>query len=151
MTEAQQSDDATDSTETSSESSSESSSGTSSGTSSSDSSGAASSSSSNDSSSSGLEESGPGDIGDDKLPEDLQPTEDNPLARHPGQTGDKSDQIGADTEGTDSANPSSNLAYSEGESNAPSDQPKGESENAQVKAEEDDGSASLDNGGGGAG
>jgi len=139
MTEAQQSDDATDSTETSSESSSESSSGTSSGT------------SSSDSSSSGLEESGPGDIGDDKLPEDLQPTEDNPLARHPGQTGDKSDQIGADTEGTDSANPSSNMAYSEGESNAPSDQPKGESENAQVKAEEDDGSASLDNGGGGAG
>ena len=142
MTEAQQSDDATDSTETSSE--------TSSGTSSTDST-SASSSSSGDSSGSELEESGPGDIGDDKLPEDLQPTEDNPLARHPGQTGDKDDQIGADSEGTDSANPSSNMAYSEGESNAPSDQPKGESDNAQVKAEEDDGSASLDNGGGGAG
>jgi hypothetical protein len=143
MTEEQQSDDATDSTETSSQ--------TSSGTSSTDSNSAASSSSSGDSSSSGLEESGPGDIGDDKLPEDLQPTEDNPLARHPGQTGNKDDQIGADSEGTDSANPSSNMAYSEGESNAPSDQPKGESDNAEVKAEEDDGSATLDNGGGGAG
>ena len=40
----------------------------------------------------------PGDIGDDRLPEDLQPTEDNPLARHPGQTGDEDDQIGADRE-----------------------------------------------------
>src|SRR3954454_13724252 len=40
----------------------------------------------------------PGDIGDDQLPEDLQPTEDNPLARHPGQTGEEDDQIGADRE-----------------------------------------------------
>jgi hypothetical protein len=39
-----------------------------------------------------------GDISDDQLPEDLQPSEDNPLARHPDQTGDEDDQIGADRE-----------------------------------------------------
>lgn len=113
-----------------------------------------SSSDSSDSGSSELEQSGPGEIGDDKLPEDLQPTHDNPLARHPGQTGDDDDKIGADTEGVDAANPSSNMAYSAGEDNAPSDTP-GASENAEAKAEEDDGSATVnndnDNGGGGAG
>jgi hypothetical protein len=41
----------------------------------------------------------PGDISDDQLPEDLRPSEDNPLARHPGQTGQDDDQIGADREG----------------------------------------------------
>lgn len=46
-----------------------------------------------------LETSEPGEVGDDNLPEDLQPTEDNPLARHPGQTGDEDDEIGADREG----------------------------------------------------
>ena len=45
-----------------------------------------------------LDSGEPGDIGDDQLPEDLQPTEDNPLARHPGQTGQEDDQIGADRE-----------------------------------------------------
>src|SRR3989337_60539 len=45
-----------------------------------------------------LDQGGPGDIGDAQLPEDLQPTEDNPLARHPGQSGDDDDQIGADRE-----------------------------------------------------
>jgi hypothetical protein len=45
-----------------------------------------------------LDEGEPGDIGDAQLPEDLQPTEDNPLARHPGQSGDEDDQIGADRE-----------------------------------------------------
>ena len=46
--------------------------------------------------------SGDGDTGDqrgvadEQLPDDLQPTEDNPLARHPGQTGDEEDRIGAD-------------------------------------------------------
>jgi hypothetical protein len=40
----------------------------------------------------------PGEITDDQLPEDLQPTEDNPLARHPEQTGDDDDRIGADRE-----------------------------------------------------
>ena len=38
------------------------------------------------------------EVGDDQLPEDLQPSEDNPLARHPEQTGDADDEIGADTE-----------------------------------------------------
>lgn len=42
---------------------------------------------------------GVGEVGDDQLPEELQPTEDNPLARHPGQTGDEDDAIGQDREG----------------------------------------------------
>ena len=46
-----------------------------------------------------LDSGEPGDIGDDQLPEDLQPTDDNPLARHPGQSGQEDDQIGADREG----------------------------------------------------
>jgi hypothetical protein len=46
-----------------------------------------------------LDSGEPGDVGDDQLPEDLQPTDDNPLARHPGQTGQEDDQIGADREG----------------------------------------------------
>jgi hypothetical protein len=37
-------------------------------------------------------------VSDDQLPEDLQPTEENPLARHPDQTGDSDDEIGAETE-----------------------------------------------------
>ncbi len=80
---------------------------------------------SNDDESTGseLEDSEPGDIGDDKLPEDLQPKEDNPLARHPGQTGDEDDKIGADTENSDAENPSSNMAYGSEDSNAPSDDP----------------------------
>ena len=45
-----------------------------------------------------LDSGEPGDIGDDQLPEDLQPSEDNPLARHPGQTGQEDDEIGADRE-----------------------------------------------------
>jgi hypothetical protein len=45
-----------------------------------------------------LDSGEPGDVGDDQLPEDLQPTEDNPLARHPEQTGDEDDEIGADRE-----------------------------------------------------
>ncbi len=65
--------------------------------------------------------SGPQEIGDDKLPEDLQPTEDNPLARHPGQTGDEDDKIGANIEGGDAENPSANMAYSSEDSNEPSD------------------------------
>ena len=40
----------------------------------------------------------PGDVGDDQLPEDLQPSEDNPLARHPEQTGESNDEIGTDRE-----------------------------------------------------
>jgi hypothetical protein len=51
------------------------------------------------------------EIGDDQLPEDLQPTEDNPLARHPRQTGDEDDKIGADTESGDAENPSAEMTY----------------------------------------
>ncbi len=46
-----------------------------------------------------LDQGAPGDIGDADLPDDLQPTEDNPLARHPGQSGDEDDEIGTDREG----------------------------------------------------
>lgn len=88
-------------------------------------------------------ESRPGDIGDDKLPEDLQPNADNPLARHPGQTGDDADKIGADTEGGDAENPSTNITYGSG--------PDDNDIEATPDAEEDDGSSTLDNGGGGAG
>ncbi len=88
-------------------------------------------------------ESGRGGLGDDQLPEDLQPTEDNPLARHPGQTGDDADRIGADTEGGDAENPSTHITYGSGpDDNDVEDTPD---------AEEDDGSSTLDNGGGGAG
>ena len=45
-----------------------------------------------------LDSGEPGGVGDDQLPADLQPTEDNPLARHPGQTGEEGDEIGADRE-----------------------------------------------------
>ncbi|MBV9831426.1 MAG: hypothetical protein JOZ82_07495 [Marmoricola sp.] len=38
-------------------------------------------------------------ISDEMLPQDVRPDEDNPLARHPEQTGDEDDQIGADREG----------------------------------------------------
>jgi len=40
-----------------------------------------------------------GEITDDQLPPDVRPEEDNPLAKHPDQTGEKDDEIGADTEG----------------------------------------------------
>ena len=46
-----------------------------------------------------LDDGEPGDVGDSQLPADLQPTEDNPLARHPGQSGDEDDEIGTDREG----------------------------------------------------
>jgi hypothetical protein len=96
-----------------------------------------------DSGSSQLPESGPGDIGDDQLPEDLRPTEDNPLARHPGQTGEDDDIIGSDTEGGDAQDPSTNITYGSGpDDNDVEDPPD---------AEEDDGSSTLENGGGGAG
>jgi hypothetical protein len=97
-------------------------------------------SSDSESKSSELPHSEPGEIGDDRLPEDLQPTEDNPLARHPGQTGDDDDKIGADSEGGDAENPSASMSYGADDED---DKP--------VDAEEDDGSATLDNGGGGAG
>jgi hypothetical protein len=65
-----------------------------------------------------LDSGEPGDVGDDQLPEDLQPTEDNPLARHPGQTGQEDDQIGADREGDADTAPltSEEADYGSGES-----------------------------------
>ena len=54
-----------------------------------------------------------GGVSDAELPEDLQATEDNPLARHPRQTGDEDDKIGADSETGDAANPSASMTYGE--------------------------------------
>lgn len=81
-----------------------------------DSSGSADSGGSSDSGSSesagGDADSGdPGGVSDAELPEDLQATEDNPLARHPRQTGDEDDKIGADSETGDAANPSASMTY----------------------------------------
>ena len=55
----------------------------------------------------------PGGVSDAELPEDLQATEDNPLARHPRQTGDEDDKIGADSETGDAENPSASMTYGE--------------------------------------
>ncbi len=113
-------------------------------------------------------------VSDEQLPEDLQPTEDNPLARHPGQTGDDEDRIGADSESGDADNPSTNITYGSGgpDSDSDSNSDSGsdsssdsgldsgpgsdsgsdsESDSGPADAEEDDGSEALDNGGGGAG
>jgi hypothetical protein len=54
---------------------------------------------SNDNSRGDVETGEQGEITDDQLPGDVRPEEDNPLAKHPDQTGDKDDEIGADTEG----------------------------------------------------
>ncbi len=84
------------------------------------------SSESGDSKSSELPESEPGEIGDDKLPEDLQPTEDNPLARHPAQTGDDDDKIGAEVEGTDADNPSAGTTYGSDDDSSDDDKSGGD-------------------------
>ena len=68
---------------------------------------------SGDSGSGDSDSSDPGGVSDAELPEDLQATEDNPLARHPRQTGDENDQIGAESETGDAANPSANMTYGE--------------------------------------
>ncbi len=94
-------------------------------------------------------EEGQGAISDEQLPEDLQPTEDNPLARHPGQTGDEDDKIGADSESGDADNPSASAGYRDDDGG--SDSSSEGSSDAPVDAEEDDGSSTLENGGGGAG
>jgi hypothetical protein len=66
---------------------------------------------SSDSGSSDSDSGEPGGVSDAELPEDLQATEDNPLARHPRQTGDEDDKIGADSETGDAANPSASMTY----------------------------------------
>ena len=78
-----------------------------------DSSGSGDSSGSSDSGSSDSDSSDPGGVSDAELPEDLQATEDNPLARHPRQTGDEDDKIGADSETGDAENPSASMTYGE--------------------------------------
>ena len=54
-----------------------------------------------------------GGVSDAELPEDLQATEDNPLARHPKQTGDEDDRIGADSETGNADDPSAAMTYGE--------------------------------------
>ena len=54
-----------------------------------------------------------GGVSDAQLPEDLQATEDNPLARHPKQTGDEDDKIGADSETGNADDPSAAMTYGE--------------------------------------
>ena len=106
-----------------------------------------------------LEESAPGDVGDDKLPDDLKPTEDNPLARHPSQTGNEEDTIGADREEDPETAPltAEDADYGSGAGSSSSSEGSSDSsggdgpEDGRVGAEEDDGSDTLDNGGGGAG
>jgi len=78
-----------------------------------DSSGSGDSGGSSDSGSSDTDSGDPGGVSDAELPEDLQATEDNPLARHPRQTGDEDDKIGADSETGDAANPSASMTYGE--------------------------------------
>ena len=68
---------------------------------------------SSDTGSSDSDSSEPGGVSDAELPEDLQATEDNPLARHPKQTGDEDDQIGADSETGNAADPSASMTYGE--------------------------------------
>ena len=64
-------------------------------------------------------------ISDDQLPADVQPTEDNPLARHPDQTGDSDDEIGADREGDPETAPltEEDADYSEVGSEGAADKP----------------------------
>lgn len=95
----------------------------------------------------------PGEIADDQLPEDLQPGEDNPLARHPDQTGDEGDRIGADREEAAQTAPmqARDAEYGSG---GGSDDDKGGGTSpgeGRVDASEDDGSDALEHGGGGAG
>ena len=76
-------------------------------------SGGSSDTGSNDTGGSDTDSGDAGGVSDAELPEDLQATEDNPLARHPRQTGDEDDKIGADSETGDAANPSASMTYGE--------------------------------------
>ena len=95
----------------------------------------------------------PGEVTDAQLPEDLQPGEDNPLATHPDQTGDEADQIGADREEEPETAPLTpdEADYGSGERSGGSSSGGDGPGDGRVQAEEDDGSDTLDNGGGGAG
>ena len=72
--------------------------------------------------------SDPGGVSDADLPEDLQATQDNPLARHPRQTGDEDDKIGADSETGDAANPSASMTYGEDNDSDESDGNNGDAD-----------------------
>jgi hypothetical protein len=89
---------------------------------------------SSDSGSSDADSGDPGGVSDAELPEDLQATEDNPLARHPRQTGDEDDKIGADSETGDAENPSASMTYGEDddsdESSNTSDEGDGDTEDS---------------------
>ena len=87
---------------------------------------------SSDSGSSDSDSSDPGGVSDAELPEDLQATEDNPLARHPRQTGDEDDKIGADSETGDAENPSASMTYGE-------DDDSDESSNTSDEGDEENG------------
>lgn len=102
----------------------------------------------------------PGEVADAQLPEDLQPGEDNPLATHPDQTGNADDQIGADREEEpetapltrDEADYGSGAGGSSGSGSESGSSDGGDGAgDGRVQAQEDDGSDTLDNGGGGAG
>ncbi|KQT94017.1 hypothetical protein ASG49_03555 [Marmoricola sp. Leaf446] len=101
----------------------------------------------------------PGEVTDAQLPEDLQPGEDNPLATHPDQTGNDDDQIGADREEDPETAPltADEADYGSGAGGSSSGTDGGTSSggdgtgDGRVGSEEDDGSDTLDNGGGGAG
>ena len=87
---------------------------------------ASSDSGSSDSGSNDIDSSEPGGVSDEELPEDLQATEDNPLARHPRQTGDEDDKIGADSETGDAENPSASMTYGEDDDSDESSNTSGE-------------------------
>jgi hypothetical protein len=90
-----------------------------------------------------------GEVGDAQLPEDLQPGEGNPLATHPEQTGDQDDQIGADREEDPETAP---LTRDEADYGSGAGGGGGDGAgDGRATAEEDDGSNTLENGGGGAG
>lgn len=101
----------------------------------------------------------PGEVTDSQLPEDLQPGEDNPLATHPDQTGNPDDQIGADREEDPETAPltADEAEYGSGGGSSSSGTDGGSGSggdgtgDGRVGSEEDDGSDTLDNGGGGAG
>ena len=93
-----------------------------------DSSGSGDSGGSSDNGGSDTDSGEAGGVSDAELPEDLQATEDNPLARHPRQTGDEDDKIGADSETGDAANPSASMTYGEDDDSDESDGNNGDAD-----------------------
>ena len=92
---------------------------------------------SSDSGSNDSDSSEPGGVSDEELPEDLQATEDNPLARHPKQTGDEDDKIGADSETGNADDPSAAMTYGEDSDDDDADS-SADSSSASSSADNDD-------------